>query len=141
MPGLLVGGERTRVAHHHLEQDDALGTRLERAERVALVEGDVRPRPAANVAARHLALEHEHDVVAVVPVRLHERAGVPPRVQRQEAVVEVEPLLVHRRGALAVLLAPHLLPREVVEVHEAGAAGHAPESVRIRPDNGLAAVR
>src|SRR5690348_10408043 len=54
-----IGRERTRVAHHHFEELDALGPGDERAERVALVERDVRALHTAHVAARHLAVEHE----------------------------------------------------------------------------------
>src|SRR5580765_7492283 len=51
-----IGRERTRVAHHHFEELDAFRPGHERAERVALVERDVRAFYAAHVAAHHLAL-------------------------------------------------------------------------------------
>ena len=121
---LEVGGEGPRVAHHHLEQGDALRPGDERPERVALIERDVGAGGAMHVAARHVALEHEHDVVAVVAVRLHDHPGVPLGIEREEAGREVEPLLAHRGGVIAVLLAADLLPREVVEVSNARAAGH-----------------
>ena len=54
-----IGRERARVAHHHLEQLDAVGPGDEGPERVALVERDVRALAAHDVAARHLAVEHE----------------------------------------------------------------------------------
>src|SRR4029453_5304925 len=79
---------------------------------------------ATHVAARHLTLEHEHDVVAVVAVRLHDHPWVPLGIEREETGREVEPLLAHRDGAITVLLAADLLPREGVGVSNAGAAGH-----------------
>jgi hypothetical protein len=45
VPLVLADGEGAGVAHHHLEQDDALGAGDEGAEVVALVERDVGARP------------------------------------------------------------------------------------------------
>ena len=125
LPLLLAGGERPRVAHHHLEQHDALGTGDEGPEVVAVVEGDVGAGPTRDVAAGHRALEHEHDVVAVVAVGLHHHPGVPAGVERQEPAADVEPPLVDRRRAGRigpVLLPADLLPRQVVDVDDAWAA-------------------
>ena len=125
---LEVGRERARVAHHHLEQLDPVGAGDERPERVALVERDVCALRAVHVAARHLALEHEHDVVAVVAVRLHDHARIPFRVQREEFGREVEPLLADRRVVVAVPLPPHLLPLQIVEVGESWTSPHSGSS-------------
>src|SRR5918993_2668686 len=123
MPLVLASGERTGVAHHHLEEDDALRTGDERPEVVALVERDVCTRPTLDAATAHRALEDEHDVVAVVAVGLHHHPGIPAGVERQEPALCVEPPLVHRRGAGRigpVLLPSHLLPRHVIDVDDAG---------------------
>lgn len=120
-----VGGERARVAHHHLEEHDAVRSRDEGSERVALVERDVRARRAVPFAARHLAVDDEDDVIAVVAVGLHDHAGIPPGVERQVTVGELEPPLPHRRSVIAVLLTPALLPRAVVDLGEARTTNHA----------------
>ena len=96
----------------------------ERAEGVALVERDVRARSAVHVATAHVALEHVDDVVAVVPVGVDHHPGIPLREQREEPGREVEPLLAHRRGVVAVVDLADLLPRHVVEVTETRTTGH-----------------
>src|SRR5262249_4659827 len=119
-----VGGARARVPHHPLEQRHAVGAGHEGPEDVALVEGDVGARRAVDATARHLAVQHEHDVVAVVTVGLDDHPRVPPRIKGEEAGREVEPLLAYRRGPLAVLLPADRLPGEVIEVSDPWAAGH-----------------
>src|SRR5262249_32651585 len=107
-----------------LEQGDALGAGDEGPEGVPLIEGDVGAGRAVDVAARHVALQHEHDVVAVVAVGLDDHPRVPPGVEGEEAGREVDPLLPYRHGPVAVLLAADLLPGHVVEVSDPRAAGH-----------------
>src|SRR5690242_13489636 len=119
-----VGGKGTWVAHHHLEEGDAVWARHERSERVALVEREMGAGGAADVAACHLARHDEHDVIAVVAVRLHDHPRVPLGVEGEEAGREIEPLLAHRRRPVAVLLTAHLLPREVVQMSNPRATGH-----------------
>jgi hypothetical protein len=125
VPLVLAGGEGAGVAHHHLEQDDALGAGDEGAEVVTLVERDVGARPALDVAAGHRAFQHEDDVVAVVTMGLDHHPGVPAGMERQEPARGVDPALVDRCGVgriRPVLLAPDLLPRDVVDMHDAGTA-------------------
>ena len=79
-----IGGERAGVAHHHLEERDAVGAGDEGPEGVTLVERDVRAGRAVHVTAGHVAPDHEDHVIAVVAVRLHDHPRVPLREQRQE---------------------------------------------------------
>jgi hypothetical protein len=79
---------------------------------------------ASDVAAGHLAGHDEHDVIAVVAVRLHDHPGVPLGVEGEEAGREVEPLLAHRHRPVAVLLTAYLLPPEIVQMSDTRATGH-----------------
>ena len=133
---LEVGRERARVAHHHLEQLDAVGAGDERAERVALVERDVRALAAAR-RRRTSCRPRARTRRGCCCGRAAARSSRGPTCAYSERNAGEKSSHFSRTDTVRspCRMPAHLLPRQVVEVREPRAgAGHRTISRWSHPD-------
>ena len=124
MPLLLVE-ERRAVAGDPAVHRAALVTRSPRSEDVAPLEHDVRAGARLTLRRRDRALDDVDAVVARMPVRRRDRAGIPHVEEHDVARAQLDPLLLDAdHAAVRETDLRHLHPREILDVDDARSTVH-----------------